>query len=146
MGTARWLPPGVNVAELKRHERELEERLRVVRKLLGTLDETAVTGGRKRRRRAHTRLTQIVEVLKEAGDPLSIQAIYARLQEKDPGVSWKQPAAAFRSYLRSQEEGIDMVVRVGRGVYGLKAWEDQPPDKDDTPTDDSENIPGPWDD
>jgi hypothetical protein len=65
---------------------------------------------------------QLVQVLREANEPLSANQIYQKLRERDPSVHWTNPAPVFRSYLQRQQEGPDQVIRVGRGLYGLRQW------------------------
>ena len=118
-----WKPDGVDVRRLRQQQREMERRLRIVRRLLTTLEADGIgSKGRRRRRRVNTRLSQIVTVLKQEGRPLPVLAIYQRLQESDPALKWSQPTAAFLCCLREQEDGRDMVVRVGRGMYGLRNY------------------------
>jgi len=144
MANIGWAPRGVNTKELREEKRELEQRLHIVNTLLGAMEGIDAAPRRRRRRRANTRLTQIVAVLKEAGRPLHANAIYEAMKEKDPELHWMQAGASIRSHIRGQDPGPDEVVGDGKGFYRLKSW-----DEDDTRTESpqgEESEPGPWDD
>jgi len=126
MASLEWMPPGIDVEKLRKEERELSARLRVVRRVLQAISGEApsVTGTArvKKSRRANTRVRQIVTVLREAGKPLSVKQIYEKLRERDSSLRWRNPAPVFRSYLRRQSEGPDQVIRTSRGLYGFRRW------------------------
>ena len=125
MASTVWAPRGVNTKELREEKRELEQRLHIVNTLLGAIEGIDAVPRRRRRRRANTRLNQMVAVLKDANRPLHVKAIYAAMKEKDPDLRWRQPGASIRSYIRTQEPGPDEVVGDGAGVYRLKAWDER---------------------
>jgi len=125
MDSTTWTPPGVDTDALQREQRELERRLRIVQGILkaaGVGTNGKARGKPGRPPRTHGRLQLIAEVLRAAGEPLTIPVIYERMKATDPTLNWSNVPPIFRTYVRRQEEGKKVIVRSGRGRYGLREW------------------------
>jgi hypothetical protein len=110
---------------LERERRELERRLRIVHGILkaaGVGTNGKARGKPGRPPRTHGRLQLIADVLRAAGKPLTIAAIYEGMKAVDPALNWSNVPPIFRTYVRRQEDGKKIIVRCGRGLYGLREW------------------------
>jgi hypothetical protein len=129
-----WIPRGVDVEALQAEEealhtqeRELKARLELVRDLLQRLTGQRARGRRPAEHGGSTRLKQIVQILKDSDVALSAGAIYAKLRELDANLSWASPEPMFRAIIRRQPaDSEDQVVRLQRGLYGLRGKHKRP--------------------
>jgi hypothetical protein len=130
MTNTDWEVPGVDiaVAALRTQEEELLRRLGIVREALRALgalcapsaEARPVTEERSRPAAAVThRLSQVREVLRESGVPLTAKQIGEALHAKHPSILWRAPGPSLRSVMHGQPEGPDEIVRARPGLFTL---------------------------
>ncbi len=108
---------GVDVDTLLVQEAELVAKLLMIRTILRAMREAAANSPRRRRGGFESqRLPQLLQVLQEAGRPLSVAELYTGLQRLEPSLRWTQQAVNIATLLTRHPGAFR---RVAKGVYAL---------------------------
>lgn len=114
---------GIDVDSLLVQEAELVAKLAMIRTILRAMREGAANSPTRRHGGFESqRLPQILQVLQEAGRPLSVAELYADLQRLDPSLRWTQQAVNIAEILIRHPGAFQ---RVARGMYALSPNEEE---------------------